>query len=246
MQLDSFALTIAGRCTNNEDAVCANADLGLFVVADGMGGYEGGEVASAIAVAAIHDLVRRTAGDDDAPWPYKLDPERSLAENEVIVATRLAADQIAQRRTGMLGQMGSTVALLRFVRDCAVIGHVGDSRVYRLRAGALSQLTVDHSLLSQLIAAGTPPADTDAFPWRHVVTRALGTPHAEPEVSCARALPGDVYLLCSDGLSEVLVPETIAAILDGPAEAACRALVAAAYAEGSRDNISAIVVRVVS
>src|SRR5262249_25970716 len=146
MQLDSFALTIAGRRTNNEDAVCANADLGLFVVADGMGGYEGGEVASAIAVAAIHDLVRRTAGDDDATWPYKLDPERTLAENEVIVATRLAADQIAQRRSGVLAQMGSTVALLRFVRDCAVIGHVGDSRVYRLRAGGLSQLTVDHSL----------------------------------------------------------------------------------------------------
>jgi serine/threonine protein phosphatase PrpC len=246
MQLDSFALTIAGRRTNNEDAVCANADLGLFVVADGMGGYEGGEVASAIAIAAIHDLVRRTAGDDDATWPYKLDPERTLAENEVIVATRLAADQIAQRRSGILAQMGSTVAVIRFVRDCAVIGHVGDSRVYRLRGGDLAQLTVDHSLLSQMIAAGAPPADAETFPWRHVVTRALGTPQAEPEVSCARAQPGDVYLLCSDGLSEVLVPETIAAILDAPAEVACRALVAAAYAEGSRDNISAIVVRVVS
>jgi serine/threonine protein phosphatase PrpC len=246
MQLDSFALTIPGRRTNNEDAVCANADLGLFVVADGMGGYEGGEVASALAVTAIHDLVRRTAGDDDATWPYKLDPERTLAENEVIVATRLAADQIAQRRSGVLAQMGSTVALLRFARDCAVVGHVGDSRVYRLRDGELAQLTVDHSLLSQMIAAGTPPADADNFPWRHVVTRALGTPQAEPEVSCARALPGDVYLLCSDGLSEVLAPETIAAILESPAEAACRALVAAAYAEGSRDNISAIVVRVVA
>jgi len=246
MQLDSFALTIAGRRANNEDAVCANPDLGLFVVADGMGGYEGGEVASALAVQAIHDLVRRTAGDDDATWPYRIDPRRTISENEIIVATLLAADQIVQRRNGALAQMGSTVAVLRLVRDCAVIGHVGDSRVYRLRGGVLAQLTVDHSLLEQLIAAGAPPADADTFQWRHVVTRALGTPHAEPEVSCARALPGDVYLLCSDGLSEVLVHETIAAILDAPAEVACRALVSAAYAEGSRDNISAVVVRVLS
>jgi serine/threonine protein phosphatase PrpC len=122
----------------------------------------------------------------------------------------------------------STVAVLRFARDCAVIGHVGDSRIYRLRDGALAQLTVDHSLLAQMIAAGTPPADSDAFPWRQVVMRALGTEHAEPEVSCDGALAGDAYPLCSDDLSEVLAPEVIAALLAPPAEAACRALVDAA------------------
>src|SRR3954465_2515484 len=108
MQLDAFALSISGRRANNEDAICARPELGLFVVADGMGGYEGGEVASALAVEAIHDLVRRTAGDADVTWPYKIDPRRSTTENEIMVATRLAHDRIAQRRGGELSQMGTT------------------------------------------------------------------------------------------------------------------------------------------
>src|SRR5690242_21184151 len=110
MMIDSYALSIAGRRTNNEDAICAQPGLGLFVVADGMGGYEGGEIASAIAVDAICELVRRTAGDADVTWPYKIDPRRSVAENELVVATRLANDRIAARRIGLLEQMGSTVA----------------------------------------------------------------------------------------------------------------------------------------
>jgi len=242
MQLDTFALSIAGRRPNNEDAVCARPDLGLFVVADGMGGYEGGEVASALAVDAIHEIVRRTAGDADVTWPYAIDPELTIAENEIVVATRLAAERIARRRVGVLNQMGSTVAVLRVESGRAVIAHVGDSRIYRLRAGVLEQLTIDHSLIAQMIAAGTPPADIDTFPWRHVVTRALGTQSAEPEVQLHAVQAGDRFLLCSDGLSEVLEAAEIAALLAGAAEPACRALVDAAYAAGSKDNISAIVV----
>ena len=244
MQLETFALSIPGRRSNNEDAVCARPELGLFVVADGMGGYEGGEVASALAVEAIHELVRRTAGDADVTWPYAIDPARTVSENEVMVATRLAGDRIAARREGVLEQMGSTVVVLRIDGDRAVIGHVGDSRVYRLRDGKLQQLTIDHSLLAQLIASGSPPPDLAHFPWRHVVTRALGTTSGEPEVQVDRVRVGDVYLLCTDGLSEVLEPDELAALLDGPAEPACRRLIDAAYAAGSRDNISAIVVRV--
>src|SRR5579864_2421560 len=105
MQLETFALSIPGRRANNEDAVCARPELGLFVVADGMGGYEGGEVASAIAVESICELVRRTAGDADVTWPYKIDPRRTIDENELIVATRLAADRISARRTGPLSEM---------------------------------------------------------------------------------------------------------------------------------------------
>ena len=244
MQLETFALSIPGRRANNEDAICARPELGLFVVADGMGGYEGGEVASALAVDAICELVRRTHGDKDVTWPYKIDPGRTIDENEIIVATRLANERITMRRTGELAEMGSTVAVLRIADERVVVGHVGDSRVYRLRAGALAQLTIDHSLLAQLIASGSPPADIEHFPWRHVVTRALGTPTGEPEVQLDRALPGDVYLLCSDGLSEVLPPARIAERMALPVEAACRALVEEAYEAGSRDNISAIIVRV--
>jgi len=186
-------------------------------------------------------VIRRTAGDGDVTWPYKIDPQRSITENEVIVATRLAGDRITARRVGLLEQMGSTVAVLRFSDDRAVIGHVGDSRVYRLRAGALAQLTVDHSLVSQMIAAGMAP--DASFPWRHVITRALGMPAAEPDVQTAAVLPGDAYLLCSDGLYEPLSEQTIAALLDASPKDACKHLVDAAYAAGSRDNISAIVVR---
>ena len=241
VQLQTFALTIAGRRSNNEDAICARPELGLFVVADGLGGYDGGEVASALAIETIQELVRRTAGDADVTWPYKIDPQRTIAENEVIVATRLAGDRINAKRAGVLENMGSTVAIVRIADDRAVIGHVGDSRVYRLRDGALVQLTADHSLVGQMLAAGMQPEAS--FPWRHVITRALGMPCAEPDVTSEDARAGDVYLLCSDGLYEPLEPAQIATLLDAPAEQACRALVDAAYEAGSRDNISAIVVR---
>ena len=245
MQLDTFALSIAGRRGNNEDSICAAPELGLFVVADGMGGYEGGEIASALTIESIHELVRRTAGDADVTWPYKIDPALTVGENELMVATRLAADRIAARRKGALSEMGSTVVAMLITREHAVIAHVGDSRIYRLRGGVVKQLTVDHSLVAQLIANGTPPEEAERSPWRHVVTRALGTASADPEVSREAAQPGDVYLLCSDGLSEVLAPAEIAALLTLPPEHACRTLVNAAYEAGSRDNISAIVVRCV-
>lgn len=252
MQLDAFALSIAGRRTNNEDAVCARPELGLFVVADGLGGYEGGEIASSITVDTIADLIRRTASDADVTWPYAIDRGRSVHENEVIVATRLAHDRIVARRSGIHDQMGSTVALVRFlaatgtVADRVVIGHVGDSRVYRLRDGALAQLTADHSLANQMIAAGMV---IDAgFPYRHIITRALGLGAADPDVRSATVTTGDVYLVCSDGLYEPLEPAQIAAGLDPAAHGrsvadTCRQLVAAAYEAGSRDNISAVVVR---
>lgn len=246
MLLDTFALTTTGRRTNNEDAVCARPDLGLFVVADGMGGYEGGEIASRVAVTTIEELVSRTAGDQDVTWPYRIDPARGFVENEVEVATRLAGDRIAARRHGRLAQMGSTVAVLRVAGREAVIGHVGDSRVYRLRAGALEQLTRDHSFHAELVASGVEVPPLEDFPHRNVVTRALGTTSGMPDVRVEPAVPGDVFLLCSDGLTEGLAPARIAALLARPAADACRALVDEAYAAGSRDNISAVVVRVLA
>lgn len=242
MKLESYAMTITGRRANNEDAVCAQPGLGLFVVADGMGGYAGGEVASAIAVHTIHELVRRTAGEADVTWPYRIDAQRSVTENELMVATRLAGDRIVRQAVGPLHGMGATVVALRISGDGAVIAHVGDSRLYRLRAGRATQLTIDHSLAAELEASGHKP--DASFPWRHVVTRALGTPHHEPDLQRHDVAPGDVFLLCSDGLSEFVDLAQLAVLLAQPAEAACHALIDAAYTAGSRDNISAVVVRV--
>ena len=114
--------------------------------------------------------------------------------------------------------------------------------MYRLRDGVVAQLTIDHSLVSQMIAAGMAP--DASFPWRHVITRALGMPSCEPDVLTEPVQQGDVFMLCSDGLYEPLSMQTMAALLDASPEDACRALIDAAYAAGSRDNISAIVVRV--
>ena len=242
--MECFAISCVGRRANNEDAVCARPDLGLFVVADGMGGYDGGEIASRLAVDTIEELVDRTARDQDVTWPYRIDPQLGLAENEVMVATRLAGERIAARRQGVLAQMGSTVVVLRVAAGRAVIGHVGDSRVYRLRSGAVQQLTIDHSLYAQLLASGAELPALEEFSYRHVVTRALGTEHGEPELRVEPLAAGDVYLLCSDGLSEAIGAADMAALLALPAEQACRSLVALAYQHGSRDNISAVVVRV--
>lgn len=246
MQLDAFAMTITGRRAHNEDAVCVRPDLGLFVVADGMGGYEGGEVASHVAVTAIEELVARTAGDADVTWPHRADPRLDPVASELAVATRVAGERIAAAKVGPLAQMGSTVVALRLdaTRSKVAIGHVGDSRAYRLRAGRLERLTIDHSLWEELVAGGAAPVERDAFPYRHVITRALGTPRDEPSLRVEPLARGDVFLLCSDGLSEVLADEAIIAALAHPAATACRALVDAAYAAGSKDNISAVVVRV--
>lgn len=246
MQLDAFAMSITGRRAHNEDAVCARPDLGLFIVADGMGGYDGGEVASQVAVTAIEELVARTAGDADVTWPYRADPRIDPVASELAVATRLADARIGVAKVGPLAQMGSTVVAIRLdaARGLAAIGHVGDSRAYRLRGGCLDRLTIDHSLWEELVAGGASPVERDAFPYRHVITRALGTPRAEPSLRVEAVATGDVFLLCSDGLSEVLADEEIVAALARPAAIACRALVDAAYAAGSKDNISAVVVRV--
>lgn len=245
MQLLAAAASIPGRRPYNEDAVCARPDLGLFVVADGMGGYAGGELASRLATDAIVELVARTAADRDVTWPYRADPRLDPVANEVAVATRLAGARIAERRVGPLAKMGSTVVVARIDRrrGLIAIGHVGDSRLYRARAGRLEALTVDHSLWAELVAAGAAPAERDAFPYRHVVTRALGTGAAEPSLRVEAIAPDDVFLLCSDGLSEVLPDDEVLAHLAAAPAVAAPTLVEAAYAAGSRDNISAVVVR---
>jgi len=244
MQLDAFALTFTGRRDTNQDAVCARPELGLFVVADGMGGYVGGEVASRLAVDTVVELVARSASDDDVTWPYPLDPRLDLTENEVAVAARFASERIVSQRRGRLAQMGSTIAVLRVEGVRAVIAHVGDSRIYRRRDSLIEQLTVDHSLYAQLAASGAELPPLDDWPYRHVVTRALGTDQADPDVRTIALAASDVYLLCSDGLSEFITRERMALLLGLPPEQACRELIAEAYQQGSRDNISAVVVRV--
>lgn len=243
------AASATGRRDQNQDAFCIEPDLDLCVVCDGMGGYAGGEVASQTAVSVIRHFFEANLADGGITWPYPLQRELTLPENMVSVAVRLAHQAICARRRGKLSQMGTTVVLAACTGDEIVLGHVGDSRIYRLRESKLEQLTRDHSMYNELFDAGSrdlpPPQE---FPYNNVVSRALGfskNGEERPDLRREKIRAGDVYLLCTDGLHDVVGAERIARVLQNvSAETACEALVEMAYEAGSTDNITAAVVRV--
>ncbi|NPC74070.1 serine/threonine-protein phosphatase, partial [Corallococcus exiguus] len=209
-----------------------------------LGGQEGGEVASQCVVDTFAGFSDRLDRDRDGTWPDAVDPARSREENYLAACTALAQRTLRVRRVGKLKEMASTVVALAVGERSAAVAHVGDSRLYRLREGQLESLTRDHSLIEELRAAGREPPGNPAN-LRHLITRALGTENAEPTVQWLETQPGDVFLLCSDGLYEPLGPEVMKEQLHAPsAQAACDALVTAAYEAGGRDNITAVVLRV--
>jgi serine/threonine protein phosphatase PrpC len=252
LTIDAAAFTTRGRRANNEDAYCLEPALGLFAVADGMGGYEGGEVASRLAVATLRDFYARERADGESTWPFGVDGALSLAENRLAVAIRLAHREVVVQKRGPLAMMGSTVAAIALDGNDAVVAHMGDSRVYRLRAGAtaaLEALTRDHSLYAELEAARAPDLPPrERFHLAHVITRALGMEgEPRPDVRRIALAPGDTLLLCTDGVTEKMDDARLAAWMAAPsAEAACRGVVEEAYERGGRDNITALVVRVAS
>lgn len=247
MQIESASCTHVGRRSNNEDSHCAVEPIGFFAVADGMGGYEGGEVASRVAIETLERFYRRNAADDDVTWPFAIDPAIDLEQNMVATGVRMADANIAAQRTGRLSSMGSTVATLVVRGGRVVVGHVGDSRVYRARGGRLEALTRDHSLYEEMLAMGTRVGPRSEFPHANVITRALGMkPPVRVDTRVERARVGDVYLLCTDGLYDGVSAERMAAVLSTmTAKDAAETLVQEAFVNGSKDNITAVVVAVV-
>lgn len=241
-EIEFASCSHVGRRDNNEDACCVEPELGLFAVADGMGGYEGGEIASGLVVETLRGFYARNAADADVTWPFGLSASMTFDENMLHVATRLAHLAVCERKAGRLSRMGSTVAAVALLGDELVVGHVGDSRVYRLRGGELTQLTRDHSFVEEMKRRGM---ELPAGLYAHVVTRGIGMEGtAEPEVRTVAVEPGDVYLLCSDGLTDPLEPGDIAKRLVLEPTDACAALVDRAYEAGGSDNITAVVVRI--
>ena len=224
-------LTDTGRKRRrNEDAFVCRAPL--FAVADGMGGAQAGEVASALAAAALRERSDREAG----------------GEGQVVELVREANRRVHQRALDDASASGMgttmTVALFELAGGTIAIGHVGDSRAYRIRDGRLEQLTEDHSLVAELVRRGRlSPEEAETHPQRSVITRALGTePDVKVDLFTVEALPGDLFLLCSDGLT-TMVPD--AELLDLAAgrndlEAVARALVNAANAAGGEDNVTVV------
>jgi hypothetical protein len=175
------------------------------IVADGMGGHASGEVASKMAIDAMREFFEATAKDPDATWPYKMDKQRSYEENRLITAVKLANLRIfeaAQREPRYRG-MGTTLVVCLAVREGIIVGHVGDSRVYRIRNGTIEQLTEDHSLLNDYLKMRKLTEEEIAnFPHKNVIVRALGMKDSvKVDSKLDHPNPGDIYLLCSDGLS---------------------------------------------
>jgi protein phosphatase len=240
------------RRTSNEDSYCSQPDIGLYIVADGMGGHVAGEVASRVAVEAIQQFIRETTGaDKNRTWPFPFEPALSLAANRLKAAFRLANRRIASTIADSqdLRGMATTASALLAASDGVCVAHVGDSRVYVLRDGSLEQLTHDHSWVEEQVRAGAmTPVAARQHPWRNVVTRALsGGEDPEVDVKEISPAPGERYLLCSDGLFSAIGDDRIAAILADRGtslDEVCARLIAAANAAGGPDNITALVLEV--
>lgn len=233
-------LTHSGRQRDhNEDAIGWDADAGLAVLADGMGGHNAGEVASELAIDIIMKALagRRPAGEEaGCPRAVRTAVEQAngIIHNE------------AQMRLHCSG-MGTTVALACLEANVLTLAHVGDSRIYRLAGGRLEQLTSDHSVVQELVDSGfLSQKEAEMSVNRNVITRALGTgPMVEVAVSTLEAAAGDLFVLCSDGLSDLLSPDEIGQLCRSSAdlETSARALVDAANQAGGTDNISVILMR---
>jgi PPM family protein phosphatase len=239
------------RREENEDAYCVRPDLGLFLVADGMGGHAAGEVASKLAVDAIEAFVADTrTADVNRTWPFPFDPALGLDGNRLKAAFRLANRRIAAAMDGneSLRGMATTAAALLFGDGPPAIAHVGDSRIYRWRQGHLEQMTQDHSWVSEQVRAGMiTEADARRHPWRNVVTRALaGGEDPDVDVGPLAVQAGDRFLICSDGLSGVVPKPALERILaEAPGlEAACHALIDAANDAGGPDNITVAMLQI--
>jgi len=228
------AVTDVGRKRKgNEDSLFVNAEQNLFVVADGMGGHAAGEVASRLAVDAINEFVCLTGDDEEITWPY------GLANRKVLEATKEKSEYEG---------MATTVAAVLVDGDVANLGHVGDSRIYLLRDAKITQLTTDHSWVNEQIVGGMiSPDQARSHPLRNVVTRALGGKNdLQVDMKVHKIEPGDMLLLCSDGLTTMMADDDIAGVVaeaKGDVEKAARGLVASANARGGEDNITVVMLR---
>jgi serine/threonine protein phosphatase PrpC len=249
MQLQSSSATHVGRRARNEDDCCAVPSLGLFAVADGMGGYHGGDIASRSTIATLIEFFQRLAIEQDRDRKARgaTSPGEPLVppDESVLHAIKIADDRINAQRHGLLAKMGSTVAMMRIHGNKAFIGHVGDSRVYVLRRGRLLALTRDHSYHQVLATAcGTPLPPRRNFGHANIILRALGSEDAQPDMTVENVRVGDTFLLCTDGVHDAVDDDVIAELLaSADVDRAAANLVAAAYAAGGRDNITAVVVR---
>jgi PPM family protein phosphatase len=254
--LDGMRVRFAGEThvgmkrEHNEDSFFLPDSDRLAIVADGMGGHASGEVASRLAVQTIADYFRDTHDLQQLTWPFKIEDGNRASVNRLVTAIKLANLRIfdeAQRNPACRG-MGTTLVSALFVRDALIVGHVGDSRIYRMREGIFEQVTEDHSLLNDYIKMKhLSPEEVTAFPHKNVIVRALGMKSSvQVDVFVEQPRLGDLYVMCSDGLSGMMQDAEIAAVAseERDLDRLCERLITVANANGGLDNITVVAVRV--
>jgi protein phosphatase len=244
MMIELHAAVDPGRArSNNEDSVATDDGVALAVLADGMGGYNAGEVASQMATSFISAELGR--------WLREASSQASDAEvrraMDICVDNANRAIFNAANSNPQYAGMGTTLVVAVFRDNRVLLGHVGDSRCYRLRGGRLQQITRDHSLLQEQIDAGLITPEQAAFSAnKNLVTRAVGVEDTVLlETHQHEVLPGDLYLMCSDGLSDMLDDDAIAQVLQAQESlpSGTQALIDAANEAGGKDNISVVLAR---
>lgn len=248
MRIRYAAKTDVGmKRTHNEDYFSLMEDEQLFIVADGMGGHSSGEVASRMAAETVSEFYQRTK-DEEATWPYKMDRSLSYIENRLACGIKLANYKIyeAASKDIRFKGMGTTLVTCLINGDKIYIAHVGDSRCYRVREGKISQMTRDHSLLEDYKDAKPDMTEEEErnFPHKNVITRALGMRDSvQVDISTEEVKDGDLYLLCSDGLSGMVEDNVLERIMkEAPdLEHSVAELVDQANRNGGTDNITTLV-----
>lgn len=245
----SGATNIGRKREHNEDSIALPTTMRLAIVADGMGGHASGDVASRLAVDTVTDYFTATADVQTLTWPYKVESEERAEVNRMTQAVMLANLEIWERtqREGQ-GRMGTTIVAMYFLDDKVIVGHVGDSRCYRLRDGELVQLTEDHSLINDYIRMKRMTAEeAENWPHKNVVVRALGMKESVAvDIHTEKPQVGDCYVLCSDGLSGMVTDDQLAVVLstERDLDRAVEKLIDMANDAGGVDNISVIAARV--
>jgi PPM family protein phosphatase len=250
MDFRSFGITDVGlKRDHNEDNFFRSDDLQLFLVADGMGGHAAGEVASSSAIQDIVEFVERYSLDSSVTWPFGYDPQIAGAANALLTGLRMANQRLChlQHERPELAGMGTTIAALKVHEDTATLAHVGDSRIYRARGGNLTLLTTDHSWVNEQLQKNMITVEEARnHRYKNVITRALGNrPELDIDMKVEPIEAGDLFLLCSDGLSGMIEDAVMAQIIESnPNLRQCaNKLVAAANEAGGADNITAVLVR---
>ncbi len=248
MRLTAGGRTDSGPRPLNQDWLHWDLDLGLFIVADGMGGHNAGEVASHLAVESVTAFIEQSRDPRDLTWPFGLEPALSMEANRLATAVRLANRRVHKESMAhaAFSGMGTTLVAILVADDRAVLASVGDSRIYRWRDGDLDLLTRDDTWLSALLAAGSEyDSPVASHPMRHVLTSVVGVnDELVPTLREETLRKGDRFLLCSDGVHGHADDAALSEMLGQPTspDQAALGIVETALARGTTDNVTALVV----